>query len=111
MSVGLDHIKAQTQLVGEQLRGIGNHTEDAYAAGQRGGLSKDFVGTATDVVSSAGCQGTHAYDDGFLLAQQLHLTPDLLTCIGRTTRTVDTQDHCLHVVILAELLQIFGHLL
>ena len=108
--VGLYPIERESELVGQEFAGIGNHAEDADAAGEGGGLGKDVVGTATHVVSAACCQTAHGYDHGFLLLEELYGAPHLLAGVGRTSAGIDAEHDGLHLLVLCQFVKVGHHL-
>ena len=109
MLVGLYLAELHTQLLGQQLTDVWEHTEDTNGTRQRGRLSVDVVGITADIVTTRGSIATHRNHYGLLGFQVGYSAPYLLRSIGRTTRRVHTQHHSLHVVIVHQLLQVLAN--
>ena len=107
--VGLYLAELHTQLLGQQLTDVWEHTEDTNGTRQCGGLCVDVVGITADVVTTRGSIVTHRNHYGLLGFQVGHCAPYLLGSIGRTTRRVHAQHHSLHVVIVHQLLQVLAN--
>ena len=84
--VGLDAVEMQTQLVGEKLAGIRNHSKDAYATRKCGFLSKNLVCSAAYVIAAAGSHTAHGNNYGLLLGKECYLVPDLFACVCASAR-------------------------
>ena len=108
--IGLDHIKVDTQLVVQQLFGVGNHAEDTDGAGQCGRLGHNPVGCTRDVIAARSRIVAHRYDNRLCFLQQRHFTPYLFRAVSTSSRRVDAQHYGFHVFIFTQTAQVVYHL-
>ncbi len=107
--VGLNLVVLQTNLLGEQFAGIGEHTEDADATGKGCRFGDNPVGWCADVVAARCSHSTHRDNDRFLFLHLHKSVPDLFGSVSATTTGVDAHDDSLHIVVVHQFLQILAN--
>ena len=78
VGVGLHNVELQSELVLQQSADIGEHSENAYGAGERCRLCDNPVSRCANIIGSACRHAAHGYYDGLFLLQFRYLVPYLL---------------------------------